>query len=1128
MLKTIEERQSSEACDLDSAVRAFEIANLGDQSADIEGFLPEANHPEHSVILRELIRLDMEFSWGRGAPRRVDDFRNRYPSLFSDPSAVQELAFEEYRLRLGTGERPSVSEYAIRYQIDCSNWPVAEEPGESGQTDENQASLGLDEEPIDPTRILPACSADQEMRNAALAYTVFRLSNEWPGTEESNIAWSESAGSDLGAADFFRELHESDPAAACRLAQATAIMPECGTRFLDFELVGELGRGTFGRVFLAKQGNLAGRSVALKITAEQSVESRALAQLQHTHIVPVYSVHRSGPFHAVVMPYFGSATLVDLLRDLKGQETQPQSGTALVSTLHARIQGGKARSEKSAAAVATIRPSGTLTESDHDGEIVHDLPIPASTPAMAPSEVLQTLGDMSYVQALLWIGTRIADALAHAHERGILHRDLKPANILLTDQGPMLLDFNLAADTKGAAQATAARLGGTLPYMAPEHLDAFRDVTRGVDGRSDIYSLGVILYELLCGRRPYATLQGPVKDVLETMIQDRRFAPPSLSGRNKAVTPAIEAIIARCLQADPALRYQTARHLQEDLHRQLNDLPLLHIAEPSFIERSAKWYRRNRKNVLRGAVAAAAVAVFALGGLMVRKERDRAQLAAVNQHQILDKKIQSSDVFAKMVDTKDSEEPQKAREQLERDIENYEVLANSNWKELPAVANLKPPERKALLQDMGQLLVSLAQSQLTAARSSEDGERNLDKVQLYCDRAGGCFDADQVPSVLSHMRAELAGLSGDKKEADRLQKLAAATPVLSSADRLMVAMYEFSKGKYNEAIPGFKLVTEQDSKNVMAWCYLGNAYSRLARYSEAVPCYSVCMALAPQVNHYRFDRGLTYHNLGDYRAALGDFNEFLNSEPENLDGLLDRSLTNRYLGRYPEALADLRAAAALPDAPEARIHFMASNVYASARDNKSADREIELGLKATAISETDWIARGLSELRSHPERALEDFNEALQINPSSLGALRNKALALSKLPGRTEEAIAVLDDALRLYPGSVLAWTSRGTLLARLGKRDLAIQDAEQSLKLDSRPEIRYRAAGIYASTSRQHSADAVPALGNLAAAFKGGYGMDLVASDTDLEPIKSTPEFQKLWAGAQVVQETAKRVGVR
>jgi tetratricopeptide (TPR) repeat protein len=167
-------------------------------------------------------------------------------------------------------------------------------------------------------------------------------------------------------------------------------------------------------------------------------------------------------------------------------------------------------------------------------------------------------------------------------------------------------------------------------------------------------------------------------------------------------------------------------------------------------------------------------------------------------------------------------------------------------------------------------------------------------------------------------------------------------------------------------------------------------------------------------------------------------------------------------------------------------------------------------------------------MRICPERALEDFNEALRINPESLGAMRNKAAVLSKLPDRTEEAVLVLDDALQLYPESVLARTARGTLLARLGKRDLAVKDAEECLRLDSQPAIRYRVAGIYASASRLHPADAILALGNLAAAFKSGYGAELVDSDKDLDPIKSMPEFKKLWVSAQVVRDTARQAGVR
>src|SRR5205807_9952023 len=100
-----------------------------------------------------------------------------------------------------------------------------------------------------------------------------------------------------------------------------------------FQLTAELGRGTFGRVYLARQGDLANRAVALKISVDLTGESQMLAQLQHTNIVPVYSVHQAGPLHAVCMPYFGPTTLADVLKDLQGHETPPESGRALVNML---------------------------------------------------------------------------------------------------------------------------------------------------------------------------------------------------------------------------------------------------------------------------------------------------------------------------------------------------------------------------------------------------------------------------------------------------------------------------------------------------------------------------------------------------------------------------------------------------------------------------------------------------------------------------------------------------------------------------------------------------------------------------------------------------------------------------
>src|SRR5260370_508406 len=116
-----------------------------------------------------------------------------------------------------------------------------------------------------------------------------------------------------GQAELRRDLGRTDPSAAERLADALASFPPVGGRFLGFRLCGELGQGALGRVYLARQGDLANRLVALKVSADVSGETQVLAQLQHTNVIPVYSVHRSGLLQAVCMPYLGATTLAHTL-----------------------------------------------------------------------------------------------------------------------------------------------------------------------------------------------------------------------------------------------------------------------------------------------------------------------------------------------------------------------------------------------------------------------------------------------------------------------------------------------------------------------------------------------------------------------------------------------------------------------------------------------------------------------------------------------------------------------------------------------------------------------------------------------------------------------------------------------
>src|SRR5207249_12003510 len=119
-------------------------------------------------------------------------------------------------------------------------------------------------------------------------------------------SWCDSFAGSPDHARLFLDLHRSDPQAAHRLAMALTVMPDVGTEFLGFRLVGELGRGALGRVYLAQQGELANRQVVLKVSPDVSGESQTLAQLQHTNVVPIYSVHRAEPLQAVCMPYFGA------------------------------------------------------------------------------------------------------------------------------------------------------------------------------------------------------------------------------------------------------------------------------------------------------------------------------------------------------------------------------------------------------------------------------------------------------------------------------------------------------------------------------------------------------------------------------------------------------------------------------------------------------------------------------------------------------------------------------------------------------------------------------------------------------------------------------------------------------
>ena len=330
---------------------------------------------------------------------------------------------------------------------------------------------------------------------------------QFPGFQKSvrrllNVHWEwiDDAPEDLEA--LAREC-ESDLEQERQL-RAPIDWPQVGEQYLGFELHEELGKGAFARVYLASETELGGRLVALKVSRHGTTEAKTLGKLTHPNIVPIYSVKidPQTQVSAVCMPFLGRATLYDVL-DLAFADGERPNKAGVVLTAAKRGSRGRVAPE-----------------------------------TWHANQALST--KLNYADAIVRLGTQLADALAYTHKKGILHRDIKPSNILLTPQGvPMLLDFNLSWD----AEAVTSLVGGTVPYMAPEMLQAViaeNPASHSADCRADVYSLGAILYELLFGVPPFGD---PDLDFTEDKSRQLRSAVMSRSQFRGAKI--------RCPQSEP-------------------------------------------------------------------------------------------------------------------------------------------------------------------------------------------------------------------------------------------------------------------------------------------------------------------------------------------------------------------------------------------------------------------------------------------------------------------------------------------------------------------------------------------------------------------------------------------------
>jgi eukaryotic-like serine/threonine-protein kinase len=418
---------------------------------------------------------------------------------------------------------------------------------------------------------------------------------------------------------------------------------EAGHRIAGYRIVRELGRGGMGIVYEAMHVDL-DRPVALKVLGSHAApdsisrrrflnEARTAAGLHHTHIVPVFDVGQVGGLCYYAMQRIEGSGLDQVLKVMRRDRTTAagsnsgRGGAATVLVTPPPITAGKA-----AAALSGPPPdTATWVAGARPTEIRGAAAVrPVSARAGVDSDLplFEPPSGAAYYRWVAEVGRRAAEALGHAHGRGIIHRDIKPSNLLVDARGSVwVADFGLARRLTDPGLTQSDGLMGTPRYMSPEQVD-----NGPVDGRTDIYSLGATLYELLTLRPPF---DGRSTVELSRQIASKEPAPPRQA--DKRIPLDLETIVLKAMAKRPSDRYASASELSDDLMRFLGHEPV----KARRIGPLGRMLRFTRRHPSLSAVSTAAsvtvLAVATIAYARVVQERDRAIQARTETQAAMEK-----------------------------------------------------------------------------------------------------------------------------------------------------------------------------------------------------------------------------------------------------------------------------------------------------------------------------------------------------------------------------------------------------------------------------------------------------------------------------------------------------------